>query len=166
MNEARLAIAKCVHFFAEQLIGIRSGVISPGVMDTVRVEYQGTSVPISHVATTFSDHSRVMVQPYDPQMLGTIDKALKQAGFNAYLFSKTQVVISYSALSGEQRARVIAHIGRLAEEAKVAVRNVRKKVRQKLAREELKESDSVLQQMTDQAIERIEELKQSKLSSL
>jgi ribosome recycling factor len=157
---------RSVNFFADQLIGIRSGVISPGVIDTVRVEYHGTRVPISHVAMTASDQRRVMVQPYDPQMLGTIDQALKQAGFNAYISSKTQVVISFSALSGEQRARVIAHVGRLAEEAKVAVRNIRRKARQKLTREELMEAEGALQQMTDEAIERIEELKQSKLRSL
>jgi ribosome recycling factor len=157
---------RCVDFFADQLIGIRSGVISPGVIDTVRVESQGTTVPLAHLATTFSDQRRVIVQPHDPQLLGTIDRALKQAGFNAYVFSRTQVVISFSALSGEQRARVIAHIGRLAEEAKVAVRNVRKKVRQKLPREEGKQADRLLQELTDAAIERIEQLKQSKLRSL
>jgi ribosome recycling factor len=159
-------MGKCVDFFADQLIGIRSGVISPAVMDTVRVDYRGTRVPVSHIATTFSDQSRVLVQPHDPQMLGAIDKALKQAGFNAYVFSRTQVVIPYSPLSGEQRARVTAHVGRLAEEAKVAVRNIRKKARQKLAREGGKRSECVLQQMTDQTVERIEALKQSKLSSL
>jgi ribosome recycling factor len=155
-------MGKCVGFFADQLIGIRSSVISPSVIDTVRVEYQGTRVPVSHIATTFSDQCRVLVQPHDPQMLGTIDKALKQAGFNAYVFSRTQVVISFSVLSGEQRARVTAHIGRLAEAAKVAVRNVRKK----LAREGGKESEAALQQMTNQAVERIEGLKQGKLRSL
>src|SRR4051812_15835858 len=101
MNEAKLAMARTVDLFAEQLVGIRSGVISPGVIDTVRVEYHGTRVPVSHIAMTASDQRRVMVQAYDPQMLGTIDKALKQAGFNAYLFSKTQVVVCFSALSGE-----------------------------------------------------------------
>jgi len=166
MNEIRLAMDRSVTFFVEQLIGIRSGVIAPGVIDTVRVEYDGTRVPVSHVAMTASDHSRVRVQPYDPQMLGAIDKALRQAGFNAYVCSKTHVVTSFSALSGEQRARVASHVGRLAEEAKVAVRNIRKKARQKLPWEELKASDVLLQEMTDQAIDRIEQLKQRKLSSL
>src|SRR5262249_27044496 len=123
MNEARLAMDKAVGFFADQLVGIRSGVISPGVIDTVRAEYHEAKVPISHIAVTACDQSRVMVQPYDRQMLGTVQKALKQAGFNAYIFSRTQVVISFSALSGEQRAKVIAHVSRLAEEAKVSVRN-------------------------------------------
>jgi ribosome recycling factor len=157
---------RAVDFFAGQLIGIRSGVISPGVIDTVRVEYHGTRVPICHIAMTASDQSRVMIQPYDPQMLGAIVRALRQAGFNAHIHSKSQVVISFSVLSGEQRARVIAHVGRLAEEAKVAVRNIRRKARQKLSREDVKEFDGALQQMTDDAIERVEELKQHKLRSL
>jgi ribosome recycling factor len=118
---------KAVGYFADQLVGIRSGIISPGVIDTVRVEYHGTKVPVSHIAITASDQNRVLIQPHAPEMLAPINQALKQVGFNAYIFSKTQIVISFSALSGEQRAKVIAHVRRLAEDAKVAVRNVRKK---------------------------------------
>jgi ribosome recycling factor len=157
---------KAVGFFADQMIGIRSGTISPGVIDTVRVEHYGTSVPISHVAVTASDQSRVMVRPHDPQLLGAVEKALKRAGFSAHLFSKTQVVVPFSALSGGQRAKVIDHVDRLAEEAKVAVRNVRRKYRQSLAKEGRRESEGVLQGMTDEAIGRIEGLRESKLHSM
>jgi ribosome recycling factor len=157
---------RSVDFFAEQLVGIRSGVISPGVLDTVRVPYHGAASPLAHVALTSSDQSRVVVQPHDPEMLGAVEAALRQAGFNACVLSKRQVVVSFSALSGEQRARVVAHVGRLAEEAKVAVRNVRRKARQQFTREELKEADGLLQEMTDQAVRRIEGLKQAKLRSL
>jgi ribosome recycling factor len=166
MNEAMPAMEKAVGFFADQLIGIRSGAVSPGVIDTVRVEYYGSTVPISHVAATASDQSRVIVRPHDPRRLGAVEKALKQAGFSAHLLSKTQVVVPFSALSGEQRARVIDHVNRLAEEAKVAVRNVRRKYRQNLAKEDRRESEGVLQGMTDEAIGRIEELGESKLHSM
>jgi ribosome recycling factor len=166
MNEVRQAMARAVAYFSDQLLGIRSGVISPGVVDTVRVEHEGNTVPIAQVAVTFADQGRVFVQPHDPQMLGAVDRALRRAGFNSYVFSRSQVVVSFSPLSGAERARVIAHVGRLAEEAKVAVRNVRKRARQKLGKEELKAADHQFQGLTDEAIQRIEELKESKLAAL
>ncbi len=76
------------------------------------------------------------------------------------------MVVSFSPLSGAERARVIAHVGRLAEEARVAVRNVRKRARQRLGKEELKATERQLQGLTDEAIRRVEELMEGKLASL
>lgn len=148
-------MAKVVEYFAEQLKTIQYGTISPGIIDTVRVN----TVPIKHLGWTTSDSKRVIVQPHDPQMLGAIDAALKQAGFNSYVFSKTQVVVSVSALSGEQREKVKLQIGRLAEEARVAVRNVRRKHR-------TKDNDKPLQQLTDKAIGQIDTLASNKVKAL
>jgi ribosome recycling factor len=165
MKEARLALGRAVRHFADQIL-IGSGVISPGVLDTVRVAHDGGKSPLSRLAVTAWDQGRVTVQPHDPRMLGRINQALQQAGFRSFLFSKTQVVVPFCPLSGEERARVIAHVNRLAEEARVAVRNVRKKVRQKLDRVERKDLERALQELTDDAIGRIEALKEGKLRSL
>jgi ribosome recycling factor len=155
-------MGRAVQHFSDQLIGIRSGAIAPGVIDTVRVEQQGERVPIGRVAQTCSDHGRVTVRPHNPQMLGSIDRALKQAGFNSFIASRTEVAVCSSPLSGEQRAKVIAHVRRLAEEAKVAVRNLRRKARQRLA----EDAEEKVQELTDEAIDRIERLRDGKIRAL
>jgi ribosome recycling factor len=95
-------------------------------------------------------------------MLGSIDRALKQAGFSSFIASRTEVAVCSSPLSGEQRAKVIAHVRRLAEDAKVAVRNLRRKARQRLG----PEADDRVQEMTDEAIGRIERLRDGKIRAL
>lgn len=157
---------RAVRHFADQLIGIRHGAIGPGVIDTVRAECDGQLLPIQHVAWVQADGQRILVQPFDPRWLGAISAALTQAGFNAYIYSKTQVVVSVNPLSGQQRHLVKRQIAKLAEEAKVAVRNIRRKVRQHSGREELTQIDEALQRLTDEMIAKIDRLAEAKVASL
>ena len=153
---------KAVEFFRDQLRGIRYGEISTGLLDTIRAEAYGQRVPIKQLAWTIPDKSRILVTPYDPQLLGAIDKALKAEGFNSYVFSKTQVVVSVPPRSMEDRDRVIQQINKLAEETRVSIRNIRKKVRQK-AEDNI---DKPLQQLTDDKIKEVNALVQQKVDCL
>jgi hypothetical protein len=100
--------------------------------------------------------------PYDTALLGAIDKAIKAKGFNSYVFSKTQVVVNSPPRSGQDRERVVAQINKLAEEARVVIRNIRKKTRQK-AEEDI---DKPLQKLTDEKIKEINNLADYKVSNL
>lgn len=153
---------KAVEFFRDQMRGIRYGEISTGLIDTIRAEAYGQRVPIKHIAWTVPDKNRILVSPYDTQLLGAIDKALKAEGFNSYVFSKTQVVVSLPIRSLEDRDRVVQQINKLAEEARVSIRNIRKKIRQKADAN----IDKPLQQLTDEKIKEINDLVQLKVDSL
>ncbi len=175
LNEARASMDKTVQMFSNQLFGIRVGIISPQVIDTVKVEYHGQKVPIGHVAGFKCDKQRICIEPYDTQLLGPIVSACKASGFNAYIFSKTQAVVSYNALSGKEREKVINQVRHLAEEARVAVRNIRKKARQaqekdhkhlKISKDEITSIDKPLQKLTDDSIGRINSILEDKLASL
>jgi ribosome recycling factor len=147
---------KAVDFFHDQLKGIRWGVITPGLLDSVRIPHEGQKVPLQHLAWTSPNKGQISITPYDPKHVGFIANALKAEGFNAYPFSKTTVVVSLPQRSGEDREKVISHIGKLAEEARVSIRNIRKKTRQKAKDVDL--IDEELQELTNRAIGQIDSL--------
>lgn len=144
-----------VNHLAEQVKGLRHGVISPALVDTVNVGDHGS---IKWIATTQKVNNGIVVTPHNPELTGQITNALKNSGFNAYTFSKTQVMISVPPPSGEEKEAVRKKIKKLGEDAKVAVRNIRKK---------LKKSDpdfiEEIQAETDAAINEIDWIIKRKL---
>lgn len=153
---------KAVEFFRDQMRGIRSGEITASLLDTIRVDAYEQRLPLKQLAWTVPDKNRILVSPYDESLLGAIDKAIKAEGFNSYVFSKTQVVVNSPARSGQDKDKVIAQINKLAEEARVVVRNIRKKIRQK-AEDDI---DKSLQKLTDEKIKEINDLTEYKVSVL
>lgn len=161
LKEPRASMEKSLEFLSDQIVGIRHGLITPGVIDSVKVQYYGQMLPIKHLAETAMQDHRIGVTPHDPATKAAIEKALKLAGFEAYTFSKTQVVVSVPPPSGEDRQKVVARLEQLAEETRIAVRNIRKKSRQRLKKEivgedELRRTEKDLQTMTDQYIREID----------
>lgn len=153
---------KAVEFFRDQMRGIRSGEITAGLLDTIRVEAYEQRLPLKQLAWTIPDKNRILVSPYDTALLGAIDKAIKAEGFNSYVFSKTQVVVNSPPRCGQDKDRVVAQINKLAEEARVVIRNIRKKTRQKSE----DNIDKSLQQLTDEKIKEINDLAEYKVSVL
>ncbi len=148
--ETKNLMEKAVEHLTEQLAGIRFGVPTCALIDTIKVDYYGQQTSINHMAHTMSQQGKIDVVPHDPTMLGVVDKALKEAGFNSYMFSKTTVSINLPKYAGEaDREKVILQVHNLEEAAKVAIRNIRKKARQKLvgSEDEIKRADKELQDM-------------------
>lgn len=148
---------KALDFFHDQLRGIRWGIVNSGLLDTIRIPMNGQKVPLSHLAwTSPGKNGQISVTPHEQNHVGLIANTLKQEGFNAYPFSKTAVVVSAPQRCGEERNKVINHIKKLAEETKISIRNIRKKVRQKA--QDVGVIDEELQGLTDKAIAEVEDL--------
>ena len=162
MAEAVNSMTKAVAFFKEQLSGIRYGDISTGLIDTIRIDAYEQKLPLKQLAWTTAEKSRILIAPYDVSLLGAIDRSLKSEGFNSYIFSKTQVVINCPPRSGEDKERVIVQINKMAEEARIVIRNIRKKVRQKSE----DDIDNSLQKLTDEKINQINLLVKNKIESI
>lgn len=161
-------MAKTLEMLERQIVGIRLGTINPGVVDSIKVSYQGQPTPISHLAFSQPIKSGISVQPYDPEMVGPITNALKGSGLNAYAFSKTTVMVSVPPMDGEARKQVHDHVRKLGEEAKVAVRNIRKKSRQKMvgSKDEVQKADKELQKATDEFVTEIDRTVEAKVKSI
>ena len=154
---------KSVEVLSHSLVGIRGGTINPGLIDTVKVSYYGQNVPIFQVAQTGRlDNNNIAVDPYDPSMIGPLVTALKANNFSAYQFSKTRVLVSVPPISGEEKEKVKKHLRKLGEEAKIAIRNIRKNYRKNSDREE----DKKIQEITDHYIKEIDQIIEKKASSL
>lgn len=160
---------KTLQNLEESIRGIRLGMITPSFIDTFKVPYYGTETPIKHLASTTSQNGLVLVRPHDPVILGTIQNVLKGAGLNAYLFSKQVVAVSVPPICGEERERVKIRVKKLGEDAKIAIRSLRKSERKSdksLSEDQRRASDKEIQEITDLYISEIDRVITDKLEVL
>lgn len=160
---------KAIQNLDDSIRGIRVGAVTPSFIDTFKLSYYGQSTPIKHLAMTSSEQGLVMIKPHDVGILGAIQKTLKDAGFNAYLFSKQAVAVSVPPMSGEERERIKTHVKKLGEDTKIAVRNIRKtnrKADKTLPEDEQRKLEKQIQDITDKYILIVDEMVDNKLEML
>jgi ribosome recycling factor len=119
---------KAIGVLRSSLTGIRTGRANPGLVDSVRVEVYGSAVPIKQLATIgVPEPNQLVIRPFDPGTLKDIEKAIQAAdlGFNPQSDGRVIRVI-VPPLSMEVRRKMVARIRELCEEAKVAIRNIRR----------------------------------------
>ena len=138
---------KTIEGLKSDLAGIRTGRANPGLVDSLRVEVYGSSVPIKQLASVGApDPNQIVIRAYDPSTLKDIEKAIQAStlGLNPQLDNQV-IRLNVPALSSEVRRKMVTRIRELCEEAKVAVRNVRrdgnKKAEQGEKAKELSEDD-------------------------
>ncbi len=141
---------KTVELLQSQLVGLE-GNVNDELISTIKVEYNHQPTPLQHLSLVHQQDRRISITPFDPSMMRVIEEELTKQGFHAYKFSKTTVVVNVPLPSGDQRRKVAAQAKKIGEEAKVAVRNIRKKFRKKD-----KDNEKQLQTMTDAAIKEID----------
>jgi ribosome recycling factor len=159
---------KSLENFEESVRNIRTGSVTSSFIDTFKIHYFGQNVPIKHLAYTANEKGLVVIKPYDLSVIGLIEKSLKEAGLNAYLFSKQAVAVSVPPMSGDERERVKAHVKKLGEEAKISIRNIRKQCRKDFegTEDQKRDFENKVQKTTDIYIETIDEIVVSKLKDL
>jgi len=119
---------KAVRKLKEDLAGIRTGRANPGLVDSLKVEVYGSPVPIKQIASVGApEPTQIVIRPYDPGTLKEIEKAIQQSdlGFNPQNDGR-MIRLNVPPLSTEVRRKLVARIKELAEETKVAVRNIRR----------------------------------------
>jgi len=108
--------------------GIRTGRANPGLVDSLRVEVYGSAVPIKQVASVGApEPNQIVIRPYDPGTIKDIEKAIQTSdlGFNPQNDGRV-IRLNVPALSTEVRRKMVARVKDMSEEAKVAVRNIRR----------------------------------------
>lgn len=119
---------KAVAKLKSDLAGIRTGRANPGLVDSLRVEAYGSPVPIKQLATiAVPEPTQIVIKPFDPGTLKDIEKAIvaSDLGFNPQNDGKL-IRINIPPLSQEVRQKLVKRIKELTEEAKVAIRNIRR----------------------------------------
>jgi len=119
---------KAIRKFKGDLAGIRTGRANPGLVDSLRVEVYGSAVPIKQVASVGApEPNQIVIRPYDPGTIKDIEKAIQTSdlGFNPQSDGRL-IRLNVPPLSTEVRRKMVGRIKELAEESKVAIRNIRR----------------------------------------
>jgi ribosome recycling factor len=165
MHDWKPKMQKVTRHFAEQIRGIRSGTISIGLIQTIRVDCQGRSVPINRLGAVKTQGDRILITPFDRANVPSIVRALNESRLSAYALNPTTVCVSIPTLSVEQREETARHIKKLGEEAKITVRTIRQQARKQIEASG-RGSQRAVQEATDAAIEEIEQLVKAKVGEL
>lgn len=177
MKQVRTQMEDAVQHFADQLLAIRPGVVTASQLEVIKVDcYDQKNIPIKSLATvtvgrTGGGADAITIRPHDRTICGVIQKTLEKAGHNCYVSGNPASVVfvsvpKYTTTADKERA--VAQVRRLEEEAKVTLRNIRKKARQKLAgsEDEVRKADKELQGLTDTYVSKTASVADSKVGSL
>jgi len=119
---------KAMGVLKHALTGIRTGRANPGLVDSLRVEVYGSQTPIKQLASIGApEPQQIVIRPFDPTTIKDIEKCIIASGLGLNPQSDGRVIrLNIPPLSGETRKKLVSRIKELTEEAKVAVRNVRR----------------------------------------
>ncbi len=164
---------KTINVYAEKLSEVRAGRANPAILNKVRIDYYGTPTPINQVAGISVPEARlIVIQPWDISILKEIEKAILASDIGINPNNDGKVIrLAFPELTEERRKELVKDIKKMAEEAKVAVRAVRRdgieeaKAKQKdgdLTEDELKQAENEIQKLTDKSIEEIDKILENK----
>ena len=164
---------KSINAYSEKLSEIRAGRANPAILNKVKVDYYGTPTPINQVAGISVPEARlIVIQPWDGSILKEIEKEILKSDIGINPNNDGKVLrLSFPELTEERRKEIVKDIRKMAEEAKVAVRNVRRegidkaKADQKagdITEDELKGAENEIQKLTDKYVEEIDKIAETK----
>lgn len=160
---------KSIESFKEKLSEIRAGRANPAILNKIKIDYYGTPTPINQVAGISVPEARlIVIQPWDGSILKDIEKAIlaSDVGLNPNNDGKV-IRLVFPELNEERRKELVKEIRKIAEEAKVSVRAIRRdgideaKAKQKnseITEDELKSAETEIQKITDKNIEEIDKI--------
>ncbi|MBL8203999.1 MAG: ribosome recycling factor [Blastocatellia bacterium] len=172
-NDTKLRMEHTIEDFRKKLTSVRTGRASTGLLDNIHVEYYGSPMPLNQVATVHAvDAAMLTVQPFDPTMIGPIEKAIRTSDLGINPSNDGKLIrLPIPPLTEERRKQMVKGIHELAEEHKTAVRNIRRDANDKLKKalkdkqiseDEEKGGLDQVQKLTDQFITKITELSKHK----
>src|SRR5947208_12065997 len=126
--DAEERMEKAVTVFRDELRGLRTGRATPALVDSIRIEYYGSSTPLKQVAQINTpDPQQILIRPFDASILKDIEKAIRSSDLGLSPSNDGKMIrLTVPPMSGEQRQKMATRIKKSAEEAKVACRNIRR----------------------------------------
>jgi len=164
---------KSIQALKDEFNTIRTGRASASLFDKIRVDYYGEKSPLSQVATVSIPEARlVVIQPWDKNLIGEIEKAIQKSELSLNPSNEGKVIrIAIPPLTEERRKELAKHAKAVAEQSRVAVRNIRcdgndelKKAQKDgtITEDELKASEDSIQKETDKFIQEINKILEDK----
>lgn len=164
---------KAVDDFRKALAATRTGRASVHMLDSVRAEAYGTSMPLNQLATVHTPEPQLItVQPFDPTQLSAIEKAIRTAELGLNPMNDGKIIrVPVPPLTEERRKEMVKHLHKVLEDHRTAVRNIRRDGNdavkkalkdKKITEDEEKRATEEIQRLTDDEIKKMEEMCKAK----
>ncbi len=176
-QDAQARMTKSIEALRQTLVKVRTGRASTGLVDTIRVSAYGSDVPLSQVASvSVGDARSLLITPWDKSMVGPIEKAILGSDLGLTPTTAGTVIrLNIPALTEERRKELAKVVHSEGEDAKVAVRNIRRdanhQVKELLKDKQITEDESAraeqdIQKITDAAIKDVDDVVKEKEAEL
>ena len=172
-KQAEDKMTKSLSALQDELNTVRTGRASSSLFDKIRVEYYGQKTPLSQVASISVPEARlVVIQPWDKALLGEIEKAIQLSELSINPNNDGKVIrINIPPLTEERRKEYVKVAKNMAEQCRVAIRNIRREANEDLKKQQksgdiseddAKRSEEEIQKLTDEYIEKINDILEKK----
>ncbi len=166
-------MGRSIEAFRKELGKIRTGRASFSLLDGIKVDYYGTLTPLSQVGTLSVPESRLItITPWDAKMVGPIERAIQAGGLGLNPSNDGKIVrIPIPPLTEERRKDLVKVVKKMAEDARIAVRNIRRdsidrikesEKKKEISEDEMKRWQDRIQKETDSYIRKIDEILKAK----
>ena len=176
-KDATHKMEQAVAHLKDDLAGIRTGRAAPAVINRVTVEYYGTPVPLNQLAGVSVPEPRLLqIQPFDKSAISAIERAIMQSDLGITPSNDGNVIrLAFPPLTEERRKELVKQVHHRAEEARVAVRNVRRHAKEEMekvehdgaiSQDDLIRAEKELQKLTDRFVTEVDEIQGHKEQEL
>jgi len=166
VDMTREKMDKAIFHLEDELVRIRAGKATPNILDGITVDYYGAVTPLSQVSNIGTpDAKTILVQPWEKNMLGPIEKAILYANIGITPMNNGEVIrLNIPPLTEERRRNLVKQVKTIGETTKVSIRNARREANEelkKLQKEGLpedveKETQEKVQKLTDDYIKKVD----------
>lgn len=177
ISELERKMQKSIESYEEELLTVRAGRANPAVLDGILVDYYGTPSPIKQVASISAPEARLLViQPWDASLISPIEKEILKSNLGITPSNDGKVIrLPFPALTEDRRKELVKVVKGYSENAKVALRNLRRDGLDKLKKmekdkqiseDELKQAEEVVQKVIDKFGKEVDEITKKKEKEL
>ncbi len=166
MAQARARMEKAVEDFRKELSGMRTGRANVSLLDHVRVDYHGTSMPINQLGTlSVPDPMLIVISPWDPSAAAMVDKAIRTSDLGLNPSSDGKVVrVPIPPLTEERRKEIVKHLHKVLENHRTAVRNIRRDIKE--AVEKLEKEKKISEDEKERTVDELEKITHSETKKI
>jgi ribosome recycling factor len=177
IEDAKTRMQKALESLRQELGSVRTGRASSGLVEHLRVDYYGTPTPLNQLATISTPDARlIVIQPYDRGAMGAIEKSILKSDLGLTPSNDGSVIrLAIPPLTEDRRRELAKHVRKRVEDARVAVRNVRRDTHDHMrklehdhtiSQDDLHRSETELQKLTDEQIKQIDKTGEAKEQDL
>lgn len=162
-------MARALDAVKKEFQTLRTGRASLGILEGITVDYYGTPSHLSQVANlSVPEPRQIVIQPWEPKMLGEIEKAILKSDVGLTPSNDGKIIrLNIPPLTEERRQQIVKHAKKMAEDARIGIRNIRRDINEEIKKkakdlhiseDETKKTQDDIQKITDSSIKKIDDL--------